>query len=237
MQISNCAPEQVCIHCKLILEGHRNCFSIRGFHLSITSSEDDAILRLCSQSIWTKWMLRIVTLINQTLVVHGKVNVLIFSVNSCFIFYSCFFYILESLYGCFDDMGTCCYGCWCHPCLFGSNAEQIDGSSCVGMCLLYCLLSPISLCCIPHMIKRTIMRQKYHLQEEPCNDCVVSTFCAGCSVCQEARELKARGIHSTHFNTISSVSLCMQFQLNLKVVLMACPSVFNHKWFFRNEKH
>ena len=92
-------------------------------------------------------------------------------------------------------MGTCCYGFWCLPCLFGSNAEKIDDSSCVGCCLLYWLASYFHLCCLPHMNKREKLRQKYGLQEEPCGDCLVTTFCSPCANCQEAREIKARSMY------------------------------------------
>jgi len=145
------------------------------------------------------------------LVFHGKVSFLIFLINNYFYSIFIFVYILESLFGCFDDIGTCCCGLWCLPCLFGTNAEKIDGSNCVGMSILYCVLGYCYLCWIPHMEKRKKLRQKYFLREEPCNDCLVTACCGGCSVCQEARELKARGMQSRNFNTISSVFLCVKF--------------------------
>lgn len=91
-------------------------------------------------------------------------------------------------------MRICCYGFWCHSCLYGENAEAIDGSSCVGNCCLYHLLGSCSLCWIPHMRKRKVLRDKFRLEGESWKDCLVSACCAGCSVCQEARELKARGM-------------------------------------------
>ncbi len=119
-------------------------------------------------------------------------------------FYSIFIflYILESLFGCFSDLTTCCYGCCCPPCSFGTNAKKIDGSSCVGMCALYWILAHCYLCWVPHLKKRKILRQKYGLREDPCNDCLVTGFCGPCGLCQEAREIKARGMHLTNFNTI-----------------------------------
>jgi len=41
------------------------------------------------------------------------------------------------------------------------------------------------------MGKREALRNRFGLQED-CNDCVATTFCAPCAVCQEARELKFR---------------------------------------------
>ncbi|CAF0759820.1 unnamed protein product [Adineta steineri] len=98
----------------------------------------------------------------------------------------------ESLFGCFSDIKTCCYGFWCLPCLFGDNVEKIDGSSCVGCCLAYWASSTCFLCWIPHMMKRKVLRQKYLLEEEPCHDCLVTACCGPCAVCQAARELKSR---------------------------------------------
>ncbi|UJR19102.1 hypothetical protein I4U23_022233 [Adineta vaga] len=97
-----------------------------------------------------------------------------------------------SLFGCFDDIPLCCCGYWCSPCLFGINVEKIDGSSCVGCGLAYGVSSLFALCWIPHMFKRKVLRDKYNLKAEPCHDCLVSAFCAPCSLCQEAREIKSR---------------------------------------------
>jgi len=41
------------------------------------------------------------------------------------------------------------------------------------------------------MGKRKALRQRYGL-EEGCGDCLTTTFCVGCAICQEARELKIR---------------------------------------------
>jgi Cys-rich protein (TIGR01571 family) len=45
------------------------------------------------------------------------------------------------------------------------------------------------------MGKRRALRNRYGLQED-CNDCVATTFCPACAVCQEARELKFRSAAS-----------------------------------------
>ncbi|CAF3560568.1 unnamed protein product [Rotaria socialis] len=98
----------------------------------------------------------------------------------------------ESLCGCFSDLKICCCGWCCLPCLFGDNAEKIDGSSCVGMCLAYWLLAHCDLCWVPHLMKRKKLREKFHFKEDTAVDCLVTAFCAPCAVCQEARELKLR---------------------------------------------
>ncbi len=110
-----------------------------------------------------------------------------------------FVYFLESLFGCFDDINTCLCGFFCLPCLFGQNVEKIDGSNCVGCCLAYWCLGGYYLCWIPHLMKRKVLRQKYLLKEEPCNDCLTTAFCGPCAVCQEARELNARSLYQQIF--------------------------------------
>ncbi len=99
-------------------------------------------------------------------------------------------------------MKTCCCGCWCTACLFGTNAEKTDGSDCLICSALYCILGHFYLCWLPHAMKRKVLRQKYGLKEDPCHDCLVAGFCGPCGLCQEAREIKARGMHLTNFNTI-----------------------------------
>ncbi|CAF3940123.1 unnamed protein product [Rotaria sp. Silwood2] len=41
------------------------------------------------------------------------------------------------------------------------------------------------------MGKRQTLRTRFGLEED-CNDCIATTFCAACAICQEARELKYR---------------------------------------------
>ncbi|CAF3442855.1 unnamed protein product [Rotaria socialis] len=85
----------------------------------------------------------------------------------------------EELCDCFDDCGTCCYGYWCAPCLFGSNAEKIDAH--------------FYLCWVPHYFERQNLREKYNLEANPsCGDCLTTSFCGPCALCQEAREMKSR---------------------------------------------
>ncbi len=102
---------------------------------------------------------------------------------------------IESLFGCFDDCEICLCG-WCFtPCLFGQNAEKIDGSNCCLMCCAYSLLSSCYLCWIPHCMKRENLREKYGLSQDPnCGDCPAACFCGPCALCQEARFLKRTGI-------------------------------------------
>lgn len=42
-----------------------------------------------------------------------------------------------------------------------------------------------------HVGKREALRQRYGLEED-CNDCLATTCCSACAICQDARELKYR---------------------------------------------
>ena len=90
-------------------------------------------------------------------------------------------------------MSICFYGWCCPPCLYGENAQKIDGSGCCGACCVYSCLAGCDLCWIVHMGKRQALRQRYGLDED-CNDCLATAFCPACAICQEARELKFREV-------------------------------------------
>ena len=36
------------------------------------------------------------------------------------------------------DIGTCCYGLFCTPCLYGRNYAEFHDVGCCGACCLYC---------------------------------------------------------------------------------------------------
>ncbi|XP_059177151.1 placenta-specific gene 8 protein-like [Physella acuta] len=80
---------------------------------------------------------------------------------------------------CCDDCGICLCGTFCHCCLQSQNAADLGESCCL-------------FCCVPGA--GTALRVKLRMQENItgsiCNDCLLETFCAQCSTCQLARELK-----------------------------------------------
>ncbi|CAF1189340.1 unnamed protein product [Didymodactylos carnosus] len=115
----------------------------------------------------------------------------------------------ESMCGCCSDCRICCYGCWCTECLYGENAEKIDGSDCAGQCAIYWLLNYLgSMVLFPfgfivHMKKRRQLRETYNLTESCGNDCLATCCCPSCSICQEARELKSRAADASRYVTNS----------------------------------
>jgi len=63
------------------------------------------------------------------------------------------------------------------------------------MCCAYSILGGCYLCWLPHCYERTALREKYNLREsEECGDLLATICCGPCAICQEARELKSRGI-------------------------------------------
>ncbi|CAF1359192.1 unnamed protein product [Adineta steineri] len=100
--------------------------------------------------------------------------------------------MVKSLFGCADDWNSCCYGFWCTPCLFGSNAKKIDDSNCFLMCLGYTCLAQFSTHWLLHCMKQKSLRDKFNLREDPnCGDCLTTFCCGPCALCQEAHFLKA----------------------------------------------
>ena len=109
---------------------------------------------------------------------------------------------------CFDDMKTCCYGTWCMPCLFAVNMQSLDASyswpvCCIsiwGVSVLTAVVSGIGGPCLLSGPKRTKLRAAYGLPASQGGDCgedfddfCVHLWCPGCAICQEHRELRARG--------------------------------------------
>jgi Cys-rich protein (TIGR01571 family) len=81
---------------------------------------------------------------------------------------------------------------WCCSCyLYGQNAEQIDGSDKIKSCVLFACCAPCSV--IWHKPLRETLRKAYNLEEKP-SDFIATCICCTCGNCQEARELKLRGM-------------------------------------------
>jgi Cys-rich protein (TIGR01571 family) len=95
----------------------------------------------------------------------------------------------------------CCAGCmtfWC-PCItFGRTAEIVDHgmTSCGTSAALFALIQWLSgsQCTWAFSCTyRTRLRAQHGLPEAPCADFLVHLCCLHCALCQEYRELKARG--------------------------------------------
>ncbi|KAI9126276.1 hypothetical protein K1719_002697 [Acacia pycnantha] len=102
----------------------------------------------------------------------------------------------SGLCGCCSDCGTCCLTLCC-PCItFGRIAEVVDRgttSCCVQGALFYILGGFTHLLSCYACIYRTKLRRLYKIEGSETGDCLTSCCCAQLALCQEYRELKARG--------------------------------------------
>merc|ERR1712243_503681 len=80
----------------------------------------------------------------------------------------------HSLFGCFDNIGTCFYGYCCGCCMMLQSASNLGESSCL-YCLLSCL-TPV----VPLFLLRTKAREKYGIDGSTGEDFLTAFCCAGC---------------------------------------------------------
>ncbi|KXZ43758.1 hypothetical protein GPECTOR_81g208 [Gonium pectorale] len=59
---------------------------------------------------------------------------------------------------------------------------------------LFLVPVPLSCSCFVHTGSRGWIRQKYGIPGTCCGDCLITTFCIPCALCQEHRELVIRGM-------------------------------------------
>ncbi|KAK8958193.1 Protein PLANT CADMIUM RESISTANCE 8 [Platanthera guangdongensis] len=84
------------------------------------------------------------------------------------------------------------------PCVtFGQIAEMVDEgqTSCTSGSFMFILLAPVLCgCWILASSYRKKLRKKYSLVQAPAEDWILHLFCPFCTLCQEFRELKCRGL-------------------------------------------
>ncbi|XP_025099684.1 cell number regulator 9-like [Pomacea canaliculata] len=84
---------------------------------------------------------------------------------------------------CLDDLGSCCCGCFCGACLLCRVANRMKECAFVW-------------CCVPWGL--TAMRVKVRtmggIRGSICTDCLLTTCCPPCALCQMSRELDAMGL-------------------------------------------
>merc|ERR1712213_168735 len=85
------------------------------------------------------------------------------------------------LFGCMEDKGVCCKAVFCTCCMACDVIKDMGESPC-GI-----------LCCVNNWLN--VMRTKYRTQQnidgDICNDCLMSSFCGLCLLCQLKRDVDA----------------------------------------------
>ncbi|CAM9868010.1 unnamed protein product [Ascophyllum nodosum] len=86
------------------------------------------------------------------------------------------------LFSCFDDCGTCAYGCFCPMPAVGTIRTQMDDSDCLFNC-----------CCLNPFVARSLVRNNYSIEGSDCADLWLTCCCFPCSVVQMLNETQHRG--------------------------------------------
>ncbi|KAK3751076.1 hypothetical protein RRG08_019285 [Elysia crispata] len=84
------------------------------------------------------------------------------------------------MFSCFDDIPICLLGYFCGLCLACKVSSDMDESVCVPICLP-----------LPVSILRTKWRTQQNIMGSIMDDCVMTTFCGPCTLCQLAREVQS----------------------------------------------
>eukprot|EP00741_Cyanophora_paradoxa_P003778 tig00000093_g3672.t1 len=101
---------------------------------------------------------------------------------------------------CHKDWTICFITCVCPDIQIGLNEEAFDGGSCCGTCCLHGTMDGLawgSGTTVMGSMKRTKYRRAYNLEGSCGNNSIgdycIYCWCPCCAICQDAREIKARG--------------------------------------------
>lgn len=94
---------------------------------------------------------------------------------------------------CFYDCSTCFYGFFCPCCLNASNIAALRRENCT-ICHCICYFSPFWV--------RQMVQEESHIKGSFCANCVLTTFCYSCAICQDSREInwKRKYPNNTDYN-------------------------------------
>jgi len=88
----------------------------------------------------------------------------------------------------------CLKVCLCPCAAYGEIDNQLNNTGCCVPCLKFMCCAPCCGAFFIHSKTREQIRVKYNLQESCFNDTIATCCCLGsCALCQEKRELEARG--------------------------------------------
>ena len=93
--------------------------------------------------------------------------------------------------GLFEINADCCLGCICSCISVGQLAADPgapEGVCCkgnlYGACCLHCICMEFDCCCLLPCIARGAIRAQQGIEGNACTDCLLTTFCLGCSLAQ-----------------------------------------------------
>ncbi|KZT35806.1 PLAC8-domain-containing protein [Sistotremastrum suecicum HHB10207 ss-3] len=110
----------------------------------------------------------------------------------------------NGLFGCFDDIGTCCTACWL-PCVtYAQNRSRLNYIQANGarhptggemFNADFGVFTLIHVCTgcgfLLEMMTRKRIREHYRIEGSGCGDCVASCCCLPCVMTQDSREIEA----------------------------------------------
>lgn len=106
---------------------------------------------------------------------------------------------LSGLFGCMDNTKMCLDGCFCIPCALGYQQGFLEtgilgmsGSHCCGTIVCSVCFGWFGLCCCT-LAARNKIKRRYQIDEDGGLSCCLTFFCPQCAICQQSREMAARG--------------------------------------------
>jgi Cys-rich protein (TIGR01571 family) len=100
----------------------------------------------------------------------------------------------KSLFSCFDNPISCCFGCCCPCVLYGvvkaQRSEEGYGTVCSQCTLYFCSIVCFGLCAFVGGSQRSDVRKKYGIHGDGCEDCCVHFCCTACALTQEYEEVQ-----------------------------------------------
>ncbi|KAI0053148.1 PLAC8-domain-containing protein [Auriscalpium vulgare] len=106
------------------------------------------------------------------------------------------------LFGCFQEMSTCCLACWCPCVMYGKNKQRLHhlqhqgtphpehGEAFSSDCFVYgCINGCAGLGCLLQFGTRKETRDRYGIRGGFGDQCLGSCLCGICGLVQESREI------------------------------------------------
>eukprot|EP00163_Fabomonas_tropica_P028403 TRINITY_DN576_c0_g1_i2.p1 TRINITY_DN576_c0_g1~~TRINITY_DN576_c0_g1_i2.p1 ORF type:complete len:174 (+),score=24.59 TRINITY_DN576_c0_g1_i2:29-523(+) len=99
----------------------------------------------------------------------------------------------NGLFGCYDDMETCCYSLCCGPCALASAKSKTDHSPWYPNCLLATCCG-----CFLGCFWRSDIRERNNIHGDTCSDIMAWCCCTFCSVAQMLDQAKHSQVVTAH---------------------------------------